>query len=242
MDLTRRDVLAAALGGSLLTATRSMAQGAQPRSSGHVVLLGDSIFDNKRYVGRDPSVVDQLRGELPKGWKATLAAIDGNVTSDVTHQLEKIPRDASHLILSVGGNDALREKRILTRPASVASDVFLDLAAVRERFEQNYVAMLKKLLGYNKPTVVCTVYDPHYADRQEQRMAVAALAVFNDCISRAAVRHGLPILDLRLLMTEDADYANPIEPSAAGGMKIAKQIRRILLEHDFSQKRSVFYA
>ena len=37
---------------------------------GHVVLLGDSIFDNGRYVPGEPAVIDQLRSALPKGWTA----------------------------------------------------------------------------------------------------------------------------------------------------------------------------
>jgi hypothetical protein len=33
----------------------------------HIVLLGDSIFDNKVYVGSGPDVVHQLREQLPHG-------------------------------------------------------------------------------------------------------------------------------------------------------------------------------
>lgn len=47
----------------------------------HVVLLGDSILDNGAYVGRDPAVIDQVRGELPPGGHATLLAADGSVSS-----------------------------------------------------------------------------------------------------------------------------------------------------------------
>jgi len=50
------------------------------------------------------------------------------------------------------------------------------------------------------------------------------LTMFNDCIVRAAFAHDLPLLDLRLICTEEADYANPIEPSARGGEKIARRI------------------
>jgi hypothetical protein len=34
----------------------------------------------------------------------------------------------------------------------------------------------------------------------------------------------LPVIDLRLVCTEPADYANPIEPSSRGGEKIARAI------------------
>ena len=41
-------------------------------------------------------------------------------------------------------------------------------------------------------------------------------------ILRVAFEHALPLLDLRLICDEDADYANPIEPSSYGGAEIAR--------------------
>jgi hypothetical protein len=41
----------------------------------HVVLLGDSIFDNARYVPGRPAVIEQVRQALPRPWQATLLAI-----------------------------------------------------------------------------------------------------------------------------------------------------------------------
>src|SRR3954468_24080041 len=127
--------------------------------AGHVVLLGDSTFDNKAYVGRGPAVIDQVRAELPAGWAASLLAVDGGVTAGVPRQLERLPGDASHLVVSVGGNDALRESSILTRPARSAAEVFGELADIRERFDRDYQAMLEAVLGRGRPTAVCTIYD-----------------------------------------------------------------------------------
>ncbi|MGH7552999.1 MAG: SGNH/GDSL hydrolase family protein, partial [Longimicrobiales bacterium] len=73
----------------------------------HVVLLGDSIFDNGAYVPGEPDVVAQLRALLPQGWQASLCAIDGSITRDVERQLSSVPTDATHLVISSGGNDAL---------------------------------------------------------------------------------------------------------------------------------------
>jgi len=57
----------------------------------HLVLLGDSIFDNAAYVRGRPAVVDQVRNSLPQGWRATLIARDGNVINDVHRQLDRLP-------------------------------------------------------------------------------------------------------------------------------------------------------
>ncbi len=110
------------------------------------------------------------------------------------------------------------------------------LAAVRDRFREDYRAMLEAVLGRRLPTAVCTVYDPRFPDPMRQRLAVAGLALFNDAIARAAFARGLPVIDLRLVCDEDADFANPIEPSARGGDKIAAEIARLMSEHDFSRR------
>jgi hypothetical protein len=39
----------------------------------HIGLLGDSIFDNAAYVGREPDVITHLRALLPPGWQAAHA-------------------------------------------------------------------------------------------------------------------------------------------------------------------------
>jgi len=49
----------------------------------HVVLLGDSIFDNARYTGGGPDVVSQVRNLLPVGWAASLLAVDGSMTVNI---------------------------------------------------------------------------------------------------------------------------------------------------------------
>src|SRR6188472_1029743 len=44
----------------------------------HIALIGDSIFDNRAYIGGAPDVVAHLRAELPAPWRATLCAVDGS--------------------------------------------------------------------------------------------------------------------------------------------------------------------
>jgi hypothetical protein len=79
----------------------------------HVALLGDSIFDNAAYTGGGPDLVTQLLPILPSGWEATLLAVDGARTDDVGRQLSGLPRQTSHVVLSVGGNDALAHGDLL---------------------------------------------------------------------------------------------------------------------------------
>ncbi len=205
----------------------------------HVVLLGDSVFDNASYVvsgGAD--VLTHVRGRAHEGWGATLLAVDGSVVEDVHRQLQRVPTEATHLVISSGGNDALNRAHIIEESAGSTAEVLLRLAAVAEEFEAGYRRMLRAALGTGKPTAVCTVYYPRFPDALAQRLAVTALTVFNDAIIRAAFAEGVPLLDLRLICDEDADYANPIEPSEAGGAKIADAIIRLVSAHNFGQRRT----
>jgi hypothetical protein len=207
----------------------------------HVVLLGDSIFDNAAYVNGGPDVTAHLEGMLPAGWRVTLAAVDGSVSSDVHRQLADIPEDATHLVVSVGGNDALGHLAILDREVSSSAETLTELSAIAESFEERYGAMLEAVLGKNLPVTLCTVYHPSFPDEVTQRLAVTALSVFNDVILRRAFTLGLPVIDLRLVCDDPGDYANPIEPSVQGGRKIAGTIRRVLAEHDFQRRESVVF-
>lgn len=206
---------------------------------GHIVLLGDSIFDNEAYVGSGPAVIDQVRGGLPDGWQASLIAVDGHTTSGVYEQLERLPADASHLVLSVGGNDALSHASILNALAGSVAEAVSLLADLREGFDREYTRLLADITGRGLPTAVCTIYNPRYPEPEAQRVAVTALCLFNDGIIRAAHRSGIPVIDLRAICTADEDYANPIEPSSAGGAKIARVIVELATGHDFRHRQAV---
>jgi lysophospholipase L1-like esterase len=203
----------------------------------HVVLLGDSIFDNAAYVGGAPDVVRRVRQGLPHGSKATLRAIDGSTTGDVREQLRHLPTDATHLIVSAGGNDALGYIDFLGAPASSTAEALLGLADIAAEFEGRYRNMLTEVLAHGLPTAICTIYYPRFPDLDLQKAAVTALTVFNDCITRAAFARGISLLDLRFICTEEGDYADPIEPSARGGEKIARAIVETL-EHGFAGART----
>jgi lysophospholipase L1-like esterase len=206
---------------------------------GHVVLLGDSIFDNAAYVAGAPDVIRQVRKRLPQGSKATLVAVDGSKIGDVGRQLRRVPLDATHLVLSIGGNDALGSSDFLSAPARSTAEALSGLADIGDDFERGYLAMLTDVLAHELPTAICTIYYPRFPDAALQKMAVAALTVFNDCIVRAAFAHGLPLLDLRLICTEAGDYANPIEPSAQGGEKIARAIAEFVERRPIGDRTEV---
>lgn len=204
----------------------------------HALLLGDSSLDNGAYVARGEAVIDHLQRLVSPGWKTTLLAVDGGTISGIPRQLAQLPKDVTHLVVSVGGNDALRHQGILTAQASWAAEVIGELADITEEFAASYRQMLVEVLRLQLPIVICTIYYPRFPDPTVQRLSVTASTIFNDVILREAFSMGLPVMDLRLICNEDADYANPIEPSSSGGRKIAESMIRALTLHDFTRQRT----
>lgn len=204
----------------------------------NIVLLGDSIFDNKVYVGEEPDVIARLRAIIPDDWRATLKAVDGSVVKDVKRQFFDSPVDTTHFVISAGGNDALMNADILGMKAGSAAEVFQVLANRVGDFELHYGEMLKTVLSRNLPTAVCTIYYPNFSESSFQKIAVAALSSFNDVIIRQAVLAGIPCLDLRLICSEKSDYANEIEPSSEGGRKIAARILELIKTYEFSRRET----
>jgi hypothetical protein len=189
----------------------------------HVVLAGDSIFDNAYYVAPNQAVIDQLQKKSEGKFKPTLIAVDGSVTNEVTQQFRKLPRDATHLFISSGGNDALRSAHLLEETVSSVFEAMSLFSDVVYLFQIQYRSMLKEASERVKRAAVCTIYDsmPGY-----QKESLTALKMFNEVILREAASLELPIVDLRLICDDSEDYSciSPIEPSEQGGDKISYSI------------------
>jgi hypothetical protein len=137
-------------------------------------------------------------------------------------------RTPTHLVVSTGGNDALGQLGVLDEPVASVAEALARFAAIQDQFEQTYQRMLDAVLAYGLVTAVCTIYNGNFPDARYQRVATIGAALFDDVIVRLAVAYGLPVLELRLICTDSADYANPIEPSARGGDRIARAIATLL--------------
>ena len=100
----------------------------------HVVLAGDSIFDNAAYVERGQSVIEQLLAKANNDFDTTLVAVDGSITSELAHQFTRLPSETTHLFISSGGNDALASARLLAESVSTAWQAMGLFAEVVDRF------------------------------------------------------------------------------------------------------------
>ena len=93
-------------------------------------------------------------------------------------------------------------------------------------FEVDYRLAVEPVFARGLQPTLCTIYNGAFEDPRLARRARVALMMFNDVIVRMAFEHQVSMIDLRLVCSEAADYANPIEPSGPGGLKIAKAILR----------------
>ena len=189
----------------------------------HVALLGDSILDNGVYTEGEPDVVTHLRRILPDSAHTTLCAIDGSTTAHIDGQIDRIPLSATHLVVSVGGNDALGNIDLLSTPVRSTTQALSLFDERIGRFEREYRAALETVLALQLKTAICTIYNGDL-DPPQAPLARILLMMFNDVILRFGFEHGLTVIDLRIIFNEKADYANPIEPSGQGGLKIASAI------------------
>ncbi|WAT18118.1 SGNH/GDSL hydrolase family protein [Aurantiacibacter sp. MUD11] len=185
----------------------------------HVVLFGDSILDNASYVEGWPDVSAQLRAKLDPEDRVTLLAVDGSICEQAERQLDRCPADATHAILSSGGNDILHHAALLEQDTSTVGSAMALLLQARAEFEPLHRALVERAGRLPIPVAVCTIYDADMGP-----LIATAMGIFNDAISRNIHREGLDLIDLRIVCDEAADYANAIEPSVAGGAKIATAI------------------
>jgi hypothetical protein len=165
--------------------------------------------------------------------------MDGATTLSIPRQLKDLT-GVTHLVMSVGGNDALGDVSVLGARVGRVGDGLHVIELIRKKFQTQYIKALEMLCQTGLRAVVCTIYDRVPILREPQR---AALACFNDVITREAFLARVPVLDLRLLCREFTDYSkvSPIEPSDKGGNKIALAISQIVTAHDFSRGQSTIY-
>ena len=187
---------------------------------------GTPIFDNAAYVAGGPDVVRQVRDILPPGWRATLQARDGALIAEVAKQLQRVPADTSHLVVSVGGNDALGEAALLdARVASMAEALEL-LTSVRDRIPVPPTRSCSTTFSPGLPLTVCTIYEARFAEPVVRRVAATALTMLNDAITREAFGRGVDCIDLRIICDEDSDFRQ--SNRAIGKGEVRRSQRAIL--------------
>ena len=176
----------------------------------YVVLIGDSIFDNKEYA---TSSVEML---LKKKHKNTLIiAKDGAIIKDLPKQINQIPeyydKKKTKLIISVGGNDLLN-KYVYNNDTVYKNldDIFND-----------YKKKINKIKQLNYDIVLCNIYYPPYKKIKPYHKLITQ---WNERLYDYAKKNNIELLKLDDVLTQKSHFSNYIEPSSMGGVKIVNKI------------------
>ena len=194
----------------------------------YVSLLGDSIIDNKVYVGEgELSVTEHLQHNSSSNF--TMIAVDGDTTEDVLeNQLDNLKEPVSHIVLSIGGNDLLQNLHLLQDETSGMKFALEKSSELIGEIQENYTKILEHLSNYDAKVLLCTVYEGDLKSdvmlAQFDKAGQAMLKMHNDTVYYLASKFEVDVLELRNIFTNKEDYANPIEPSHIGGEKLAKAI------------------
>lgn len=217
----------------------------------HVALLGDSTFDNRGYVGPEgKGVHDHLTDKLatvPGAYKVTQCAVDGALIAAIASQRSVVPEDTTHIVISVGGNNGLCTTSMFAAECTNVAEACVRVFTVVAQLEREYFEMVRSTyehFGQRKHITLCSVYNPCFSPfdmRLDQRAVNLAVTLFSDMVVRTGAKFGLPVIDFRRVMTEQTDFANPIEPSHTGGEKIAQAIASVLADHPFNSHISIVY-
>ena len=220
-----------------------------------IILLGDSIIDNKSYVSsRELDVTEHLKELCIGDLNSTVEnyAVDGDTMDDLERgQLgSNNLSDASHIVVSIGGNDLLNNisflqttselSKIMGKGAMIGKWGVKELNPSRNKvFEETYFEIIKpfrkqyetivaNLANHRANLLLCTVYEGDLVDSDEfsdvNNSSKTMVSIFNDIVYRIANKYGADVLELRDIFVRPEDYANPIEPSHIGGGKLAKAI------------------
>jgi hypothetical protein len=194
-----------------------------------VCLLGDSIIDNKVYVGRNELSVKEHLEAMSESMFNQIA-VDGHTTKDVLNfQLNQLPKISTHKVLSIGGNDLLQQISFLKNKEALTTKEVMEQAVCKlAPIKKRYRTIVEKLSQQNSKLLLCTVYEGNLSYdlffRDIAFASQAMVSMLNDVIYSTAATFKVDVLELRNIFTTPQDYANPVEPSHIGGKKLAKGI------------------
>ena len=257
-------------------------EGCEPLRDVHIALLGDSTIDHKAYCVDDPSVEEVLRaalsavspsashsssdsqtpssafgkeGTTPTATNSvTLCARDGALMTAIARQANTMPDHATHIVISVGGNDALGDISILHRKCADVQEA----AQLLKNFVDEFIAKLREVMVATlqkyrwgkedkdrKNIVLCSVYIPQFGpfgvtNIDQASVEVAAL-LLSKTIQNLAFELSIPVIDLSRVVTSEECLSNPIEPNGKGAERMARAILEVVRVHDFREDHHAIF-
>lgn len=219
---------------------RSAASATARAPDRHVVLLGDALLEAYISIDKSPGAFeDALLPGTRNQWKISVVSSDAVERAGPSLVL---PEDATHAIIFIEGNYAIEQSGLLHSRAEARAQTLEQLALAADEFERTLKQLIHVAQAARLVIMVCTMFTPNYKDPVRQRAACAALAVFNDRVTKRAAEARVALIDLRLICNEPEDYDKPAQLSKGGLQKAANVIRFAMFELDAGARRSeVFF-
>ena len=208
--------------------------------SRHVVLLGDALLEAYISIDKTPGEFeDALLPGTRDQWKISVVSAAEIERAGLALVL---PRDATHAIIFIEGNYAIEQSGLLHSRPDAYGQMLEQLSLAADEFERTLERLIHVAKAARLVIMVCTMFQPNYKDPVRQRTACAALAVFNDRVTKRAAEARVSLIDLRLICNEPDDYDKPTQLSKSGLQKAANVIRFAMFELDAGARRSeVFF-
>ena len=179
-------------------------------NNNNIVLIGDSVLNNSKYVPEGKSVIDILKSKTNNVFNF---AKDGATINDLYSQLEQIPvdlnKEETYVFISAGGNDIL--KKGATRDLSQLFNSYMD-----------FISALRARLG----SVKINILGLYLPDNPRYKSYKNSIDEWNVLIKENSDKIGemYNVVDINTLLTKAEDFVYDIEPSELGSKKIANEI------------------
>jgi hypothetical protein len=178
----------------------------------NIVLIGDSILNNSKYVPSQKSVYDILQ---TKSSNVFLFAKDGSTIIDCYVQLDQVPIELNtpdtYVFISVGGNNLLSSSQL---NSSNINDLF--------KKYMKFIESVKAKLP-NANIIILNLYLPTNTKYTTYKTSVDE---WNSLITKNANNNHIiyNVIDLHGLLTNPSDFVYDIEPSEQASQTIANAI------------------
>ena len=175
-----------------------------------IILLGDSVFDNRSYVGETDSIHYLL--DHHNIIKSTIIASDGAKIANLNNQLQSVKKDLLNkkitLFISVGGNDIYDYNK---------TDNCKDYV---DKIFDKYTTIINNY-SFNCKLVLCNIYTP---TSEKNTTKAKCIKIWNNKLSEYCLQNSYTLFPLDSILNKPSDFTDKIEPSKTGGRKIVNEL------------------
>ena len=185
------------------------------KSSKKIILMGDSVFDNEKYVKND-----NIKKIIKKNKNIDLLflARDDSVINNISEQKNKIEETFNNenvdCFISIGGNDLLN-KYENNYNLNYQNGKEKELEIIWNKYEKTIIDLNK----FKFNIILLDVYFP-----PTMSMYFNIIKKWNEKLYEFVENNNFKILKVSDLLKTKKDFIDKIEPSKIGSKKIAKKV------------------